>query len=175
MNQDIDFAAGESSFGHEFFRSRASSQRITWLKAQFPQNDLYLFQDGRISRLLFQEAIACFEDGHFAAALVLAASFVERSIAGRFFQIGRKDLAEGTSHELITAAAKQGWLTEAEASHLNNMRSLRNSIVHFREPLDLKRPEIRALLAAKDPTAQLENDARIAMSAAIHVLSKVAI
>ena len=175
MNEDIDFSLDQSVYGRELVLGSGRLYRLEWLTKRIPEQDLYLLQDGVFSQLLFNEISECFINGQFIATIVLGFSFIERAIAGRLSFIGDKKIAAGTSEQLINAAHKKGWLTETECNHLNDLRKLRNPVVHFKEPLDLSRPEVASILRTKTTPQLLEGNAQQILEATIHVLNKTAL
>ncbi|MBK6973514.1 MAG: hypothetical protein IPH26_11435 [Sterolibacteriaceae bacterium] len=121
--------------------------RVAWLGKRLRDDDLYLLQDGAFSKLLFNEVLECFVGGQFIATIVLGFSLIERSIAGRLSHIGQTSVAKGgTSEQLIDAAFNLGWLTGTERDRINDVRKLRNAVVHFREHRAEDRPEVKAAL-----------------------------
>lgn len=175
MDDDIwDFSVNRTIPGKKLLAGTDHFRRLNWLKQRVPEDDLYFLQDGDFSLALFREAAESYIHGQFIAAIVLGYSFIERTIAGRLDHMKDKT-ARGHSHEVISAARERGWLTEEETLALNQLRGLRNPLVHFREPLDTSRPEIRAILQAKTTSELLEVDAQRVLEAAIHVLRKTAI
>ena len=172
---DFSFRDSDAVFGKELLAKVGTDHRSMWIRSKIRENDLYFFQDGKLSQVLFLETLACFEERHFSAVVVLAFTFIERSIAGRFFSQGHGDPRNLTSENLLKKGSELGWLSKHEFEHLDQLRQIRNSLVHFRDPLHPERPEIRAVLSAKLPTELLESDAQTVLGAAIHVLSKSAI
>ena len=175
MAEEFDFSLERSVTGQELFRGNAMLERLAWLNECVPGASFFFLQDGEFSKLVFQEAADSYVNGQFIAAIVLGFSFIERTIAGRFSHIGEEKTARGHSEDLFKAAAKKGWITESEYQSLEKLRSLRNPIVHYRDPLHGDRPEIRALLQAKTPLIMLETDAKLILNAAIRLLGKTAI
>jgi len=176
MSDGLDFSLNETVPSEKILNSYAKGSRLSWVTAQIGGPDgFFFFQDGRFSRYIFQEALNCYIEGQFICTIVLAFSFIERSLAGRFFEIGRTDLERAKSEDLITEAKNKGWLSGEEYSLLKELKSIRNSVAHFRDPSDFSRPEIRAVLSAKEPYAMLENEAKQVLSAAFRVLNKTSI
>ena len=131
MPNDFDFSLKHAVPGDALLGGTGQLGRMSWISKRLCENDLYLLQDGTFSKLLFNEVLECFVGGQFIAVIVLGFSFIERTIAGRLSYIGEMDAAKGNSEQLIKAAFKQGWLTQAEYDHVNELRILRNPIVHF--------------------------------------------
>lgn len=176
MPEEFDFSIERSINGEELFRGSGSLERLAWLNKCVPGASFFFLQDGEFSKLVFQEAADSFVNGQFIAAIVLGFSFIERTIAGRLSHVGEKSLArDGRSEELFRAAVQRGWLTQPEFGSLEALRSIRNPIAHYRDPLDKNRPEVRAVLQAKTPRLMLEDDAKVVLQAAIRLLAKTAI
>lgn len=176
MADELDFSLERSITGEELFRGSGKLERLAWLNNCVPGASFFFLQDGEFSKLVFQEAAASFVNGQFIAAIVLGFSFIERTIAGRLSHVGENGLARnGRSEELFKAAVNKGWITQGEFDSLETLRSLRNPIAHYRDPLDSSRPEVRALLQAKTPMLMLEQDAKVVLNAAIRLLGKTAI
>lgn len=175
MADELDFSFERSVTGEELLLGNGRLERLAWLRKRVPPGDLFFLQDGEFSKMVFQEAADSFVNGQFISAIVLGFSFIERTIAGRLSHVGEKQLARSRSEEIFDAAQKRGWLSETEHKSLEALRTLRNPITHFREPLHADRPEIRALFQAKTPTLLLEADARKVLDAAIRLLGKTAI
>lgn len=171
----MDFSVNSSATTNDLLGGDGRVERLVWVTKQLGSNGLFFFQDWHLSRFLLHESIHCFINGQFIATVVLGFSFIERSLAGRFFEIGRTELERANSESLLDAALEQEWLSSEEHQHLNILRSLRNPIVHFRDPGDPDRPEIRAILSAKEPYAMLEMDARLVLGAACRIANKTAI
>ena len=175
MPGELDFSLNETASPTDLISGNGRVERLSWVAKQLGTDGFFFFQDGRFSRYLFQEAIQCFVNGQFIAAIVLGFSFIERSLAGRFFEVGRTDLGRAKIDNLLKEALERGWVFETEYKLLNEMRELRNSVAHFRDPADFSRPEIRAILAAKQPHSMLEDDSRQILDAAIRMLIKTSI
>ena len=93
----------------------------------------------------------------------------------RFDYIGRKDLKKAKIAQLLKCAQSEGWLSELEVNEILALGKLRNPLVHFREPLDIDRPDIRALPFGKNAYAVLEQDAKKVLVAAVNILQKTSI
>lgn len=175
MSNDLDFSFDHAVPGDTLLGGAGQLGRVAWLGKRLRENDLYLLQDGAFSKLLFNEVLECFVGGQFIATIVLGFSFIERTIAGRLSHVGEKVAAKGSSEQLIAAALQRKWLTETEHDHINELRTLRNPVVHFREHLAEARPEVKAALNARSTVQMLEDDAKKILEAAIHVLGKTSL
>ena len=175
MSDEVDFSTSQSILGSAILGSGRLG-RASWVASKIVPADLYLLQDGEFSRVLLHEALECFVNGQFIAAITLGFSFVERSISGRLSFNQEKKAALGRSEELIGFAQARGWLSLDQVQSLNDLRQLRNAIVHFKEPLDeAARPEIVAILKAKTLPQYLEHGAKQVLQAAIGVLDETAL
>lgn len=175
MSNNLDFSPDRAITGSQLLRASGRLGRVEWLTKKLPENDLYLFQDGAFSQLLFTDLLETFVGGQFIATIILGFSFIERTIAGRLDFIGEKTAAMGDSKKLFNAALRKEWLTIDEHSHLNELRKLRNPIVHFDDHLAETRPEVKAALSARTTPQMLEADAKQILAATIHVLKKTSL
>ena len=175
MKNEIDFSLDHPIDGKELLSASGPLRRSAWLLERIRKDDLFLLQDGAYSQLLFAEVLNLFVSGHFIATTVLAFSFIERAIAGRLSHNGEKSMANGSSTELLDAALRERWLTAEEHANLNELRNVRNPLIHFRDHSAATRPEVKAVLSAKTTEEQIETDAIRTLEAAIHVLNKTAI
>jgi len=176
MASDFDYSFDTAVRGESLLAGSGCLARAAWLNKMLRHDDLFLLQDGAYSRILLNELLECFIAGRFIATIVLGFSLVEREIAGRLWFNGDKAAAKGSSQELIDAAVDRNWLTPDERDQINDLRKLRNPIVHFRDHLSESRPEVKAALNARSTEQQLEKDAKIILEATIRVaLAKTAL
>ena len=175
MSDELDFSLDVTASGDELLSGTGRLARIGWLSKRIRKDDLFLLQDGSFSKLLFNETLECFVGGQFIATVVLGFSLVERTIAGRLSHVGEKKEAKGSSEELMSSALRNGWLSQTEVDKINELRALRNPVVHFREHLASSRPEVKATQSGRDTMQMLEGDAKRILEAAIHVLGKTAL
>ena len=174
MPSDFDFSLEVSATASEIVGSDGRVDRLKWVLQQLGDG-VFSFQDGEFSKSIFQEAIDCFINGQSIAAIVLAFSFLERSIAGRFFEIGDVKFERSKAETLFREARTKGWLTDPEFELLKSAKDLRNSVTHFRDPLGLSRLEMRAICSSKSQRELLAADARVVLVAAIRILRKTSI
>ena len=170
---DLSFAISES--GEALLHSTATLTRAKWLETNFRRDDIYFFQDGVFSKLLFSEILECYIGGRDIAVIVLGFSFIERSIAGRLAHTGSANASALSGEELLEAARDRQWISVGEQQELNEVRKIRNPIVHFKNSLHMTRPEIKSLMAARTTKEMLERDAKQVLKAAIRMLSKTAV
>lgn len=133
-NDEIDFSLAKSVTADELLRGSGNLEKLAWVNSKLKKSDLYLLQDGKNSKCLFQEAVSSYINGQNLAAIALGYSFIERAIAGRFWHIGKRSIAKGKSEKLLESAQKQGWITKGELIALNNQRDVRNYVLHFKAP-----------------------------------------
>ncbi|MGE0338093.1 MAG: hypothetical protein AB7Q76_22565, partial [Gammaproteobacteria bacterium] len=109
------------------------------------------------------------------ATIALGFSFIERTIAGRLWSVGEKEKAN-TRHnsKLLSFAKDRGWLTDGEVTALNNLRDVRNYVVHFKDP-DSVKTKVRNIFEKQPRSLDFEKDAYAVMQAAIDVLSKTSL
>ena len=175
MTNKLDFSPDRAVTGSELLKGSYRLSRVEWLTNNLHENDLYLFQDGELSQLLFTDLIETFVGGQFIATILLGFTFIERTIAGRLSFVGDKKTAKESSTELLDAALSRGWLSIGEHSKLNELRQLRNPIVHFREHLADTRPEVKAVLSGRSATQMFESDAKQILAVSIHVLKQTSL
>lgn len=175
MDRDIDFSFDRPVFGQELLGGAGQLDRASWLARRIRDDDIYFMQDGSLSQLLFKEVLSAFIAGLDIATVVLAFSLIERTIAGRLAFVGDKQASLAKSEVLLKNALARNWLSKEEHHLLDELRKLRNPIVHFRDHLSGSRPEVRADLSARTTGQVLENDAKGIVEAAIHILKKTAL
>lgn len=175
MAGEFDFSFDRPVHGEELLGGTGQLARASWLAKRLRDDDIYFMQDGALSQLLFKEVLSCFLAGLDIATIVLAFSLIERTIAGRIATVCDNFPERATSESLLNSALEREWLTPDDHKSLNELRKLRNPIVHFRDSLSDERPEVRAVLSAKTTGQLLETDAKQILDAALHVLRKTAL
>ena len=150
-------------------------KRLRFISERFDPASLYWLQDGHMSHRYISEAVECYLAGQFLGAALLAFGFLERTIAARLHHLGQSGDAKKRSEELFALARDYNWITPQEFSTLEGLRQSRNPLVHFKEPLSERRPEIQALLSAKTTAEHLESISRDTLQAAINVLNSTAL
>ncbi len=175
MKTEFDFSFDRPVHGKELLSGSSQLARASWLARHVRDDDVYFMQDGTLSQLLFREVLSTFVAGQYIATIVLAFSLVERTVAGRLAFVGDKSGALAKSEDLLKKALARGWLIREEHELLDELRKLRNPIVHFRDHLSETRPEVRAALSARTTEQILEGDAKKILEATIHVLQKTAL
>ena len=175
METEFDFSFDRPVYGEELLGGSGQLARASWVARRVRNDDVYFMQDGTLSQLLFKEVLSTFVSGQYIATIVLAFSLIERTVAGRLAFVGDKSGALAKSEALLENAFKRGWLRTEEHELLNELRKLRNPIVHFRDHLSETRPEVRAALGARTTEQVLEEDAKRILEATIHVLQKTAL
>ncbi len=146
--------------------------RLEWLGDRMPAYDPLTFPGGWVAKYLFEEARYSFAYGQFMATVVLGLAFIERTLAALFYGAGRNDLERASVSVLLREARQIGWLTDEEFTQLDEVRTLRNPVTHFRAPLTPDTIEARAVAHGILPYSILEADARKVMTAVFHVLSR---
>ena len=159
----------------DLLRGSGRLERLAWLNDKLKEGDIYFLQDGKRSQIVFQEAADSFINGQFIAAIALGFSFIERTIAGRLWHVGEKEKANTRKNaKLLNFAKDRGWLTEGEVVSLNNLRHVRNYVVHFRDP-DSTQTKVRNIFEKQPKSIDFEKDAYAVMQAAIDVLSSTSL
>lgn len=175
METEFDFSFDRPVYGEELLGGSGQLARASWVARRVRNDDVYFMQDGTLSQLLFKEVLSTFVSGQYIATIVLAFSLIERTVAGRLAFVGDKSATKSNSVQLLKSALERGWLKQDEHDLLDELRKLRNPIVHFHDHLSETRPEIRATLSARTTEQMLEGDAKQILEATIHVLQKTAL
>lgn len=149
--------------------------RLEWLASVVPPAEYLTFPGGLMSKFLFEEMRYCFAYGQFLATIVLGLSYIEHTLAGKFFAAGRNDLERAAIARLLREARKLGMLTSDEADELERIRRTRNPVAHFRRPGADDSIELRSLQENEHWYEVLEQDARAVLGAAMKVLRKDAV
>jgi len=148
-------------------------ERLRWMEELMPDIDWLIFGSGPISKYLFDEARYCFAYGQFLASIVLGLSFIEISLAGAFYGMGRNDLQRAGAAELSKEALDQGWITQADFEAIERARRFRNPVTHFRQPGHDERVEARAFYERALPYEVIEGDARNVMETLFRLMVKI--
>jgi len=171
MTSDDSIAA--KWLDHEDSSARASRiARLEWSQALMPSAEFLIFPGGFLSKSLFEELRYSFAYGQFVSVVMLGLAYIERTLAAEFYRIGRNDLERANISTLLREALSAGWITDAEFTHIDRAREVRNSFTHFRRPLHEDGLERRALERDEDPYAVIEDDARNIIQIAFHVLAR---
>ncbi len=144
--------------------------QLEWLKGLLPSVEFHTFSGGELSLFLYEESRYCFIYGQYLATIVLGLAFIERTLAAHLYAAGRDDLERANISLLLNEANSTGLITDEEFELLDRLRSTRNPIAHFRQPLD---PEglIRRTVEAETYAYDLiEEDAKVVMEAINHLL-----
>ena len=145
--------------------------RLEWLAGRTPKSEALIFRGGWVAKYLFEETRYCFAYGQFIATVVLGFAFIERTLAALFYETGRSGLERASISVLLREGRDIGWLSDDELRELDEVRSLRNPLAHFRAPLTQDTVERRAVERQELPYSVLEDDARKVMTAVFHLLS----
>lgn len=145
--------------------------RLDWLAANYPSSeDGFLLSGGWLSLRLLEEAKYCFAYGQFLATAVISVAFIERELAALLYGSGRSDLERAGGADLLREALGSGWLSQEEFELFDNVRRLRNPIVHFRRPVAPETLMHRAVVAGSHPEEIVESDARNVLRGVFHLL-----
>jgi hypothetical protein len=118
-----------------------------------------LYSPGRNS-LLFEEAKSCFVYGHFVAAIVLAAAFVEHWLISNLNSRGfQKEASRGLAGA-IKFARKNKFADPIVLDKAEQLRLIRNPFVHLKEFDHEHTLTQRTGKHQTDPWTQSESDAR---------------
>lgn len=162
---------------HEDAIARADRiARLEWLASNYPSSDLgFMLHGGWLSHRLLEEARYCFAYGQFLAAAILGVAFIERVFAARFYAAGRDDLERAGGNDLLREALRTAWISQDEFEQFDEVRRLRNPLVHFRRPLAPDTMEYRAVEGEAHPDQLAEGDAQAILMGVFHVLQKSAV
>jgi hypothetical protein len=147
-------------------------RRLEWLVQLAPNNGIWLFHGGSLTKSLFEEAKYCFVYGQFFASTMLGLSFLEHSLASLLYGTGRNDLERANISNLVKEALNMGWITQDEFEMIEKARALRNRITHFRSPGDEDRIEFVSVNEQNPFYNVVEEDARSIMQLMMHFLSR---
>ena len=137
MTAELDFSFDRPLYGKDLLGGTGQLARASWVAQRVRDDDIYFMQDGTLSQLLFKEVLSSYVSGQYIAAIVLGFSLIERTAAGRLAFVGDKSAASNNSETLLRKAMERGWLKPDEFDLLDELRKLRNPIVHFRDHLFL--------------------------------------
>jgi hypothetical protein len=151
----------------------ARLERLRWLASLMPNVEWMLYGTGPISKYLFDEARYCFAYGQYLGSIILGLAFLEVSLAGAFYAVGRNDLERAGIAALSKEALNYGWLSQADYDAIEQVRDYRNPITHFRPPGHDERVEARAFHEGIFAYEVIERDARKVMQTVFHLLLKV--
>lgn len=149
--------------------------RLEWIASFVPDSQLLLFPGGWVAKYLFEEAWYCFVYGQFMSTVVLGLAFAERTLAALFYGAGRNDLERAPITVLLREGKEVGWLTDDEYRQLDEVRTLRNPIAHFRAPLAVDTVERRSVEGDQLPYDVLEEDARKVLRVVFHLVRRNAV
>lgn len=175
MPTELDFSFDVSVSGESLLAGNGQLERVAWVSKRIRRDDFFFLQDGSFSKLLFEELVGCFVNGHFIATCALGYSLIERTIAGRLSHQGESSLAGKMGGHLLQGALDRGWITREEFDDMESLRKVRNPMVHFKPQSAQNRPEVRANACGLSTAQLLEADAKRILEAAIKVLGKTAV
>jgi len=137
------------------------AERIRWLSKVIPRNVSFLMP--METSYVFGEAKSAYVYGHFVAAVVLAAAFVDHWFAGKLASLGyEKDTDPGLS-KAIDLARKNDLVDPRLLDRIDHLRLIRNPFVHLK-PFDHKYNLAQRIFSqSANPDDILENDARDAI------------
>ena len=147
-------------------------ERLNWIAEMVPEGEYGTFH-GSMRKYLFEEVRYCFVYAQFLAVIVLGLAFLETTFAACFYAAGRNDLERASISELLCEAKDVGWLTESEHKKLDQIRLLRNPVVHFRPPLTKDTIEYRAYDKETYHYSVIEQDARDVIQVVMHIHEKI--
>jgi hypothetical protein len=137
--------------------------RIRWLSKVIPKN--YGFVMPLETACVFEEAKASFIYGNFAAAIVLAAAFVEHWFIASLASSGYKKEASKGLAACIKFARDNKLVDALVLDKADQLRLIRNPFVHLKLFDHKHNVAQRAWKFKTDPWAMLEDDAKDALVA----------
>ena len=135
-------------------------ERLQWLLENTPHNEIWLFHAGYINYELFEQTRYCFVYGQDLAVIMLGLSFIEHTLAALLFESGRNKLERISLTVLTEEAHKNQWIDDSELEAINEARTIRNNVTHFREPTDKASIEMQAKHNEEAFLAIIEKDAK---------------
>ena len=171
----LDFDLTHSVKSEDILKGTGRLERLSWLHEKIGKGGIFFFQDGMRSKIVFQEAADTFINGQYIASIALGFSFIERTVAGRLWHLNEKKKAKTRNNsQLLNFTKERDWLTDGEVTALNNLRDVRNYVVHFKDP-DSAEMKVHNIFEKQPRSVDFEADAYAVMQAAIDVLSKTAL
>ena len=117
-------------------RSRESrTHRLSYLLevVQIPSGTFGKFR-GAISHPCYEEVRLAYIHGLYLATVLLSLSYVEHQLANEFYGAGESWVEDARLEDLLKEAHQRDMLSCSEFDTFNDLRSIRNSYVHFRHP-----------------------------------------
>ncbi|MGK9370152.1 hypothetical protein ACSSWA_14740 [Melioribacter sp. Ez-97] len=150
-------------------------KRLEWLISNTPSKEYFIFHGGSIEKYLFEETRYCFVYAQFLAAIVLGFSFIEHTLTALCFASGRNDLERANISKILDEAKILGWLSNIEYQNLMKAKKIRNSVIHFRKPLDEETVDFKAVIENKHQYEIIEEDAKYVLQVMLKLIDKNAI
>jgi len=172
MDDNLDFSLDVSISGGDLLDKAGRVGRVAWLSSKIRPDDLFLLQDGNFSKVLLSEALECFVNEHYVAAIALGFTVVERALAARLFYRGKIAESKGRSEDLTKAALNLGWIKDIEYENLRRLRKLRNAVMHFKPSTKNQNNEILPEVMDK---GKMEIEAKSFIETMIIILGKTAL
>lgn len=149
--------------------------RLQWLLQNTPQNEIWLYHGGLMSHELFEQTRYCYVYGQFLATIILGLSFIENTLGAMFFTTGRNDLEKANISTLIAQAFIVGWINSEEEQELEQARTIRNDVTHFRKPAEESSIIHRIKTEEGEIEILLEQKAREVMLVVFKILSRFSV
>lgn len=175
MNIDFDSTSKKWLDREDAINREDRLLRLDWLANKMPKANYMIFHGGSITKYLFEETRYCFVYAQFLAVIALGLSYIEHTLAAMFYAAGRNDLVQASISKLLQGAVELGWITQTEFNSLDRAREIRNSLIHFRQPLCDDTVEYRAVIQNEHQYSIIEDDARHVMETVFHLLGKTSI
>lgn len=131
-----------------------------------------MFPGGPVSVVAFEEARRAYVHGLFLACVLLCQVCIEHSLAAVFRLSDDDQTARMNYSELLRAARRQRFLSDAEFELFDRLRDVRNPYVHSRSLDDATHPMRRAVATDTPPDDLLAGDAMEAISGLMALLSR---
>lgn len=173
-NDELDFDLTHTIDSKELLKGSGKLERLSMLLAKISKGDLYFLQDGKRSKVVFQEAAVTYINGQFISAIALGFSLIERTIAGRLWFLDERTKAKAKSDELLDEAARRGWITGRECELLKELKNIRNYVMHFQDPSN-DESNFKNLFTTDPKSVDFEDNAKNVILTAISVLQKTSI
>ena len=150
-------------------------KNLEWLINNTPSKENLIFHGGSITKYLFEETRYCFVYAQYLAAIVLGFSFIEHTLASLFFASGKNKLARSSVANILSKANEIGLFSDEEYKHLLKAKNIRNSVIHFRIPLDKETIDFKAIFENKHQYEIIKEDAKYVLQVVLKLLDKDAI
>ena len=179
MNSERDLNGSKyETMAHEWLTKEDSKcfgerlERLAWLAESTPEGAHWTFPGGFLAKSSFEEMRYSFVYGQFLTTILIGLAYIERTLSAVFYGSGRNDLKRATLSKLLDEAFDSNLISKEELKELNEIRKLRNSYAHFRQPGHSQGIEYRAINEEQAFYGIVERDAITVLTAALRLVDK---